>query len=557
MTHAPLPMCSVYTAQEGLARAQPLLLLQPVLGIFVRLVARGGLVVKGGACVSCSCRWTGCDVDKMAAPSVKRSLPLVVILGATGTGKSKLAVQLGRSLRGEVISADSMQVYQGLDIITNKVTPEEQQLCKHHMISCVDPLVTNFTVVDFRNKALALIEDIFSRDKIPIVVGGTNYYIESLLWKVLVNTGSPPNEKTDSLGDQCITDRKVELEKLDSSELYARLKNVDPEMASKLHPHDKRKMARSLQVYEETGISHTEHLRRQQEEDGGGPLGGPLRYPHHCILWLRSDQDVLNARLNARVDEMLEMGLIKELQDFHKCYNERIIAQSGQDYQHGIFQSIGFKEFHEYLVKKDITPDQADILLQKADRSPHAVTLASTPHDQHTLRNSIEALKQRTQKYAKKQNKWVQNRFMKRPGPNVPCVYALDVTDISAWDKHVLSPAIHIVSSILQGQLPDIKPMEIASDSMESKRTSRLCDLCNRIIIGDREWAAHTKSKSHNHLLKKRRKLEEEMRNSEKRKMRSNSNTESVLPEGYCQYSFDLEGALSHWNEHTNCQQPK
>ncbi|XP_056412604.1 tRNA dimethylallyltransferase isoform X5 [Hyla sarda] len=452
MTHAPLPMCSVYTAQEGLARAQPLLLLQPVLGIFVRLVARGGLVVKGGACVSCSCRWTGCDVDKMAAPSVKRSLPLVVILGATGTGKSKLAVQLGRSLRGEVISADSMQ-------------------------------------------------------------------------------GSPPNEKTDSLGDQCITDRKVELEKLDSSELYARLKNVDPEMASKLHPHDKRKMARSLQVYEETGISHTEHLRRQQEEDGGGPLGGPLRYPHHCILWLRSDQDVLNARLNARVDEMLEMGLIKELQDFHKCYNERIIAQSGQDYQHGIFQSIGFKEFHEYLVKKDITPDQADILLQKADRSPHAVTLASTPHDQHTLRNSIEALKQRTQKYAKKQNKWVQNRFMKRPGPNVPCVYALDVTDISAWDKHVLSPAIHIVSSILQGQLPDIKPMEIASDSMESKRTSRLCDLCNRIIIGDREWAAHTKSKSHNHLLKKRRKLEEEMRNSEKRKMRSNSNTESVLPE--------------------------
>ncbi|XP_073429046.1 tRNA dimethylallyltransferase [Dendrobates tinctorius] len=445
----------------------------------------------------------------MAAHSVRRSLPLVVILGATGTGKSKLALQLGRSLGGEVISADSMQVYQGLDIITNKVTVEEQQLCKHHMISCVDPLITNFTVVDFRNKAVALIEDIFSRDKIPIVVGGTNYYIESLLWKVLVDTGSPPGEKTSAHGDHVSADRKTELEKLDFLELHARLKNVDPEMAAKLHPHDKRKVARSLQVYEESGISHTEHLRRQQEEDGGGPLGGSLRYQHHCILWLHSNQEVLNARLNARVDEMLEMGLIQELQDFHKRYNEKIIAQSGQDYQHGIFQSIGFKEFHEYLVTKDITPDQANILLQKG----------------------IEGLKQRTQKYAKKQNKWVQNRFLKRPGPNVPRVYGLDVTDILAWDKNVLSPAIQIVSSLLQDQLPDMKPMDLVSDSSESKRTSRLCDFCDRIIIGDREWAAHTKSKSHLHHVKKRRNQGEELRNVEKRKMSSSFNPESHLPE--------------------------
>lgn len=266
---------------------------------------------------------------------------------------------------------------------------------------------------------------------------------------------------------------------------------------------------RSLQVYEESGISHTEHLRRQQEEDGGGPLGGPLRYPHHCILWLHSDQEVLQSRLNARVDEMLNMGLIKELKDFHARYNETMIAQSGQDYQHGIFQSIGFKEFHEYMVTKDITPDQADILLQKG----------------------VEALKQRTQKYAKKQNKWVQNRFLKRPGPNVPSVYGLDVTDISAWDRRVLSPAIQIVSRFLQDQLPDIKPMEIASDKNENKRSSQLCDMCNRIIIGDREWAAHMKSKSHFHNVKKRRKQEEEMRKLEKRKMSSSSDTESLLQE--------------------------
>lgn len=125
----------------------------------------------------------------------------------------------------------------------------------------------------------------------------------------------------------------------------------------------------------------------------------------------------------------------------------------------------------------------------------------------------------------------MQNRFLKRPGPNVPSVYGLDVTDISAWDSRVLSPAIQIVSSILQDQLPDIKPMEIASDKNENKRTSRLCNLCNRIIIGDREWEAHMKSKSHLHHVKKRRKQEEEMRKSEKRKMSSCSNTDSLLQE--------------------------
>ncbi|XP_072273620.1 tRNA dimethylallyltransferase isoform X2 [Pyxicephalus adspersus] len=438
----------------------------------------------------------------MAAHSLRRSLPLVVILGATGTGKSKLAVQLGRRLGGEIISADSMQVYEGLDIITNKVTPEEQQLCKHHMISFVDPLVTNFTVVDFRNKAISLIEDIFSKDKIPIVVGGTNYYIESLLWKVLVDVGSPSARTTSNNidGVNIPTDRKSELEKLDGDELHARLKEVDPEMAAMLHPHDKRKVARSLQVFEESGIPHTEHLRRQQEGDGGGPLGGALRYSNHCILWLHSDQEVLNTRLSARVDEMLQMGLIKELQDFHKCYNAQLVAQSGQDYQRGIFQSIGFKEFHEYLVTMDNSnPKQKEVLLQKG----------------------IEALKQRTQKYAKKQNKWVQNRFLKRPGPNVPSVYGLDVTDVSTWDENVLSPAIQI------GLSPAIEPMKIASDNSDNKRSSRFCDLCNRIIIGDREWAAHNKSKAHLHHLKKR-KLEEDERAVEKGNLKFNPDTEHL-----------------------------
>ncbi|NWV70315.1 MOD5 dimethylallyltransferase, partial [Malurus elegans] len=281
------------------------------------------------------------------------------------------------------------QVYKGLDIITNKVSPQEQRLCRHHMISFVDPLVSNYTVVDFRDKAVPVISfDIFARDKIPIVVGGTNYYIESLLWKVLINTKEMP-----SSAPRPASDRKVELEQLDSAELHRRLSQVDPEMAAKLHPHDKRKVARSLQVFEETGIPHSEILQQQQEEEGGGPLGGPLKYPYSCILWLHADQAALDARLDKRVDDMVASGLLEELRNFHRRYNREKVAENRQDYQHGIFQSIGFKEFHEYLISEgNCSPETSALLLEKG----------------------IQALKQVTKRYARRQNKWVRNRFLKR-----------------------------------------------------------------------------------------------------------------------------------------------
>uniref|UniRef100_A0A8C6AYP6 tRNA dimethylallyltransferase n=1 Tax=Monodon monoceros TaxID=40151 RepID=A0A8C6AYP6_MONMO len=386
---------------------------------------------------------------------LKRALPLVVILGATGTGKSTLALQLGQRLGGEIVSADSMQVYEGLDIITNKVSAQEQRMCQHHMISFVDPLVTNYTVVDFRNKATALIEDIFARDKIPIVVGGTNYYIEALLWKVLVNA------KPWEMGTEKVIDQKVELEKEDGHALHKRLSQVDPEMAAKLHPHDKRKVARSLQVFEETGISHSEFLHRQHAEEGGGPLGGPLKFPNPCILWLHAEQTVLDERLDKRVDNMLAAGLLDELRDFHRRYNEKKIVENSQDYQHGIFQSIGFKEFHEYLITEGkCTPETRNQLLKKG------------------------------------------------PGPSVPPVYGLEVSDVSKWEESVLEPALEIVRSFIQGHKPAATPVKMPSSETENKRSYHMCDLCDRIIIGDREWAAHMKSKSHLHQLKKRRRLD-------------------------------------------------
>ncbi|XP_077193420.1 tRNA dimethylallyltransferase isoform X2 [Paroedura picta] len=347
------------------------------------------------------------------------------------------------------------------------------------MISFVDPLVTDYNVVDFRNKATALIEDLFASKKVPIVVGGTNYYIESLLWKVLID----PEKKTRPLGlREGETDLRAELEKLDSQELYCRLKAVDPKMASMLHPHDKRKVARSLQVYEDTGFTHSELLQKQQEEEGGGPLGGPLKYPNPCILWLYAEQAVLEERLDARVDAMLAAGLLEELRDFHRQYNEEKVAGSCQDYQHGIFQSIGFKEFHKFLITEGKCPEEQSKKL---------------------LNQGIEALKLVTRRYARQQNKWVRNRFLRRPGPNAPLVYGLEVTDLSRWEEKVLEPATQIVDSFLQGRQPLVEPIKIEGEPEENKRRGHECAVCNRIIIGDREWKAHIKSKSHLFHLRK------------------------------------------------------
>ncbi|XP_041811550.1 tRNA dimethylallyltransferase isoform X1 [Chelmon rostratus] len=417
-----------------------------------------------------------CALRRAMAPS------LVVILGATGTGKSKLAIEIGKRLQGEIISADSMQVYHGLDIITNKVTPEERAQCRHHMISFVDPLVSSYTVVDFRNKALTLIDDMHSRNKLPVIVGGTNYYIESLLWRVLLDKGEI--EESGDGGDGAPS-RKLELEKLGGAELHKRLAEVDPRMAAMLHPNDKRKLARSLQIHEETGVPHSCWLEEQRGQEGGDGLGGPLRYPDPCIFWLHADMDALDRRLDARVDEMLSAGLIEELRDFHVRYNQQRVRDDSQDYQHGIFQSIGFKEFHEYLTAPE----------------------SSVQQDKDTLRDKgIEALKIATRRYARKQNKWVRNRFLKRPGDAVPVVYGLDVTDVSRWEETVLNPALQILDSLSKGEEPTIAPIRVQGAEQRNKRSHHLCDMCDKVIIGDLEWTAHLKSKKHHYHVRKRRK---------------------------------------------------
>uniref|UniRef100_A0ABD2WEZ9 U1-type domain-containing protein n=1 Tax=Trichogramma kaykai TaxID=54128 RepID=A0ABD2WEZ9_9HYME len=412
-------------------------------------------------------------------------LPVLVILGATGTGKSKLGIQLAKKFNGEIISADSMQVYKGLDITSAKVTKEEQSQAKHHMLDVVDPL-NEYTVVNFRNQALPIMQNLVNKEIMPIIVGGTNYYIESLLWKILID--DPKTSESDSEGD--FSPLKIRrIEETSNEELHNRLKEIDPEMADRLHPNNRRKVIRSLEIFEQHGITHSEILR-QQRVAGGSGLGGPLRQENSIILWLTCNKEVLDERLSKRVDSMLEAGLIQELLDFHERYNkDRLKKEELPDYTKGIFQSIGFKEFHKFLI------------LSKEERQ--------SEQGQKLLGEGIELLKIATRQYARRQNKWVKNRLLRRSDRQVPPVYSLDCSDVNVWDSVVYERALEIVEAYRNGHTPSVEPINKnivdrkVSDSSNDR--SRVCEDCDRIFIGDLQWTQHIEGARHKKVLNKKK----------------------------------------------------
>ncbi|KAK7492875.1 hypothetical protein BaRGS_00015822 [Batillaria attramentaria] len=506
-----------------------------------------------------------------------RRVPVVVILGATGTGKSKLAIELGRHFGGEIISADSMQMYQGLDVITNKVTQDEQSQCPHHLLNVLHPLSTNNTVTNFRDMALPIVsltyhwvhqvERLLNENKMPIIVGGTNYYIESLLWNFLIDhqtvelthktaatenfsqgeetsNKSTANATLGEKSDSCVSttpcsehqqvhpEHKPQQEHLqqlgndsenlvssgssdeepeeegvartnpqesskakkekeghyadfDSLHLHSLLQKVDPESAKRFHPKNRRKVVRALQVFDKYGVPMSA-IHNAQHASGRTPgLSGGLRYPNSCVLWLRSGQTVLDERLDKRVEQMLEHGLVLELHELHTQYLDSVAVRDGKpDYTLGIFQSIGFKEFHEYLI---MSPEERE-----------------TPQGKGILEKGVEALKLATRQYARRQLKWIRNRFLNRAGPHAPDVYGLDSTDPSQWTEHVLDPAIEIVSAALRGEKPAIQPLSPERNS--TIHVHNVCHVCEgRVFVNLKDWTAHLSSRRHKKMAQRKR----------------------------------------------------
>ena len=265
---------------------------------------------------------------------------IICIAGPTASGKTALSIALAKELSGEVVSCDSMQVYRGMDIGTAKPTPEEMEDIPHHMLSVAEPW-EDFSVSRYCAMATPIVDDILARGKTAIIVGGTGLYMDALI-------------KGNDFAPYPSTGRREELEQLADREgiesVLCKLREVDPETADRLHLKDRKRIIRAMEVYLETGETITAHNKKTQAL--------PSRYnPLWFALEDESRQD-LYARIDARVDKMLEMGLLAEIEG---------LLKQGVPAKCTAMQAIGYKEFLQAL-SGEITIDFAAEQVKAASR---------------------------------------------------------------------------------------------------------------------------------------------------------------------------------------------
>lgn len=266
---------------------------------------------------------------------------VIVITGPTATGKSKLGVMLARDLRGEIVSADSMQIYKYMDIGTAKPTPEEMGGVPHHMIDCVSPFEP-YSVSLYVRDAAKCCEDILRRGKTPVIVGGTGLYIESLI----------------SGRDFCAApeDRKLreelsrDYDETGGEAMLQRLSKYDPDRAQKLHPNDKKRVVRALEIAL-AGERISEHDRRTQES-------APRFDAKFIVLGCQNRQDLYD-RIDGRVDGMMEAGLVREVQS---------LLDMGLTPGHTSMQAIGYKEICEALEGRTTLPEAVETVKRQSRR---------------------------------------------------------------------------------------------------------------------------------------------------------------------------------------------
>ena len=270
---------------------------------------------------------------------------ILVISGPTGIGKSKVAVELAKKLgNAEIISSDSMQIYKEMKIGTAKVTDEEMSGIKHHMIDEVS-IHDNFSVYDYQKKAKKLISDMNERGIIPIIIGGTGLYINSLLYKL--DFSSEAEDK--ALREKLSTEAK----EFGKEHLYNKLKELDPKYAEKLSVNDTFRIIRALEVIYKSGNKYSEEnkdFRVYNDEYD------------KLIYILQTDRALLYDRINKRVDKMLEAGLLDEVKDIIKDMSTQEIASNRA------LLAIGYKELISYL-QGELTYDRAVELIKQKSRN--------------------------------------------------------------------------------------------------------------------------------------------------------------------------------------------
>ena len=260
---------------------------------------------------------------------------LVIITGPTAAGKTELSIGLAKKLNGEIISADSMQVYKGMDIGTAKIKEAEMQGIVHHLIDVFEP-EHGMNVAEFKSLAKAAIEDIHSRGKLPILVGGTGFYIRAVLYDTEFEA-----EETNSFREELsqLAETAEGREKL-----FAMLREEDPEAAENIHPNNIKRVIRALEFKHNTGGKISEHNVTEKQKES------PYDFTYFVLTMNR---DKLYARIEKRIDIMLEEGLVDEVKG---------LIERGLTEDHVSMQAIGYKEIYQYLVGRMSLPEAVELL---------------------------------------------------------------------------------------------------------------------------------------------------------------------------------------------------
>ena len=261
--------------------------------------------------------------------------PLIILTGPTAVGKTALSIKLAQQINGQMISADSMQVYRHMDIGTAKITIEEMQGIPHYLIDVLEP-TEEFNIVRFQQMAKAALEQIYAAGAIPIVVGGTGFYIQSLLYDIQFEESNEDTGYRDAL-QQLATDRGPEY-------LHRLLAEVDPAAASGIHAHNVKRVIRALEFYHQTGTRISEHNEEQRKRTS----------PYQFLYFvLNDDRQALYARIDQRIDQMLEAGLVTEV---------RMLKDMGCTRDMVSMQGLGYKEILDYLEGRCTLEDAIYIL---------------------------------------------------------------------------------------------------------------------------------------------------------------------------------------------------
>ena len=266
--------------------------------------------------------------------------PLIILTGPTAVGKTKASIGLAKAIGGEIISADSMQVYRHMDIGSAKITKEEMADVPHYLIDVLEP-EEEFHVVRFQQMAKAAMADIYSRGKIPIIVGGTGFYIQALLYDI---------DFTENEGDSVYREKLEALAKeKGAAYLHGQLAMVDPKSAEEIHANNIKRVIRALEFYHQTGQKISEHNERERQKES------PYQF---CNFVLNDRRECLYERIDQRVDQMIRNGLVQEVQT---------LKERGCTKQMVSMQGLGYKEIFSYL-EGDCSLEEAVYIIKRDTR---------------------------------------------------------------------------------------------------------------------------------------------------------------------------------------------